>query len=176
MICYALATCFNDDKINWYTTEHALNRSHLFAQNTTNQWKKEVRTLCNKLEAGVCDSYMKENNYLYALKLNAGYSFIACDVQLNIQQIKWLGYYLLIKKIAPDEVANNLEKYTIDYQVEAIKEQITETIEELKKDIEGIIESGQKIEDLIEQTNKLPAVSFRFHHTPVSTFPSCTLI
>ena len=76
MFCYALATCFNGEAINWYTPHH-INPNRLFAQNLIHQWKKEISELCATLEPKTRKTYAKNNHHLYILKEANGYCFIA---------------------------------------------------------------------------------------------------
>ncbi|CEG58504.1 protein of unknown function [Legionella fallonii LLAP-10] len=152
MYCHALATCFNGELITWHIP-HNMNPSRLFAQNNTNQWKRDISELSGTLEIGICRTYAKNNHYLYILKLNPGYCFIACDTQLDLKQVNWLAYHLLDKKITLNEVADNLEHYSQDPEV-AIA---------MKENIEELIAQKPCIADLIERTNNLPTISFQFH-------------
>lgn len=152
MFCYALATCFNGETINWYTP-HQINPNSLFAQNLTAQWKKNISELCTTLEPKSRKTYTKNNYHLYILKETNGYCFIACDTQLNIQQVDWLVYHLLDKKVPLNEVGNDLEEYSQDPQIAV----------DLRKNIEELIAQQPRIEELIERTNHLPTISFQFH-------------
>ena len=173
MICYALATCFKNEEIKWYAPEASFNRSRLFAANNIGQWKKEISNCCKNLEVGECKNFINDKHYLYLLKLDAGYCFIACDIQLATQQIGWLGHYLLIKKISPTEIGGDLESYTKDRELEAMNLKQAKEIEEEKKNIEQLLAQGTDIEELIEKIDNMSPVSFRFHKTANS---SCILI
>ncbi len=171
MMCYALATCFKNEEIKWYAPEASLHRSRLFAANNVSKWKKEISAFCRGLEIDECKTFVNDKHYLYILKLDVGYCFIACDKQLTIQQISWLGYYLLIQKVSPAEVGGDLDGYAEDR--EAIHLQHIKEIEEEKNNIEQLLAHEPKIEELIEKLNNMSPVSFRFHQPPSS---SCILI
>ena len=176
MICYALATCFNAKEFNWFIPDSTFNSSRLFAQKPVQKWKQEITDFCSSLEIGLYNTSKNDNHYFYALKLTPGVCFIACDTELTFKQFNMLVNHLLFKKIALETVGNNLEQYTKDQEVEALKQQLDELTIEAKKTIERIIERGDKIEDLVNQTQNLPEVSFSFPRTEKSILPSCVLI
>lgn len=164
MYCYALATCFKGEEINWCQSVNTPNPSGMFAKNTINQWKKEIFGLFISLEAGTCLNYVKDNHYIYILKSDHDSCFIACDTKLTIKQVSWLAHHLLNNKIALNEAINDMERFTQDQDMEALKQEITELKAELEKSIEKLIALRPDIEKLIEKTNNLPALSFRMSH------------
>lgn len=152
MFCYALATCFNGEAINWYAP-HTINPNSLFANNLNAHWKKNIAELCATLEPKSRKVYTKNNHHLYITKESNGYCFIACDTPLDEQQVRCLAYYLLDQKVSLKEVGDDLEGYSQDPKIAV----------ELRKTIEELMAQQPPIEELIEQTNNLPTISFKFH-------------
>lgn len=178
MICYALGICFNCKDVKWYVPGNDYNANRFFAQRVLSKWQNNITQQCNTMAADACVMMEREHHQFYALKSKAGYCVIDCDTPLSGTQIRWLFYHLITKQTSMIDVANNLEAYTTDFKVNAIRQDLAELTVRIKEDLEKVFERGETIEKLVAKTEHLAMNSVAFRKITKLEEPcwSCTLM
>ncbi|VEG92060.1 hypothetical protein [Legionella spiritensis] len=163
MKCYALATQFNGESLQWHVPGNTYNPTTLFARKALGKWKKDIDDFVRQMQPGFCHCLYLDGYYIYGQKLGDKACVIVCDTELTIEQMRYLAYYLLNIGVDRETVAAHMEKYTRDEKVEQVKQELGEVKKIMIDNIDKVLERGERIEDLIKRTEGLADTSFLFH-------------
>lgn len=185
MKCIALATRFGIEKITWYVPQGNYPLSAFFARQSLraleDDLKEEITELCDRLQSGDSIKFTVRNNYIHIQEQDDNCCAVICDVELTKEQMKYLSLYLLSNQIPLSDIANDLEKYTQDFKIQAIKADVADVLKVMKQNWEKALERDSKIETLVDKASELEKSSIRFqrtvHEKTSSCWPSsCTIL
>ncbi|ASQ47094.1 R-SNARE family protein [Legionella clemsonensis] len=183
MKCYALGTRFGDTSFDWLISVNSSFFGSGFFERQIKQsiekHKDEIASYCSMMNPNETFGTKKEGFYLYITRLVHDYCVIVVDSELSEQQMRWLCFYLLKKKIEKNTVAANIEEFTQDYKITQIKSELHETTEIMKQNIEKLHLREEGLKKLVEKTEELETLTFHFNKKAKalnSCWPSCVLI
>ncbi|MGQ3888544.1 hypothetical protein ACQUW5_05870 [Legionella sp. CNM-1927-20] len=172
MKCYVLATGSNLSNTTWSIPNQSMSQSNFFTKKFLERIKQDILSSLESLKTGTCHGFEKEGYYLYGQKTSSGFYGLACDIQLNKEQLFYLYRHLFMWRIAPALIAAELSKYTQDFRLLQAQAELEALQEMIKKNIERLMLKGENFERLMAKVEELKQKSSQFNHQAKMKEPS----
>lgn len=165
MRCYALATRFGEGELTWSSPATSFNSLGIFIKLNTANLKQELLAFAEKMEEGGCHFLETKGYFLYAQKRGTNLFAIALDCKLDEKQCYFLYNYIISHRVDPSLVAADPVKYTQDYKIAETQAQLAEVKKVMIENIDKIIQRGERLEELLNDTEELEQSTKIFKHT-----------
>lgn len=164
MRCYLLARGFTGEEMAWAIPADQNDFLSLMLNHSIGLLKTSLSEFINLLEPGGYHHIEKDGYHFYARMLSRGYFGLACDSTLESRQLDHLCRYLLIECKPLQEVADACEAHLENRQIQAMKQELANTTEQMKDNLIKMDRRGALLTKLLSDTEELEYEAKVFHH------------